>query len=347
MQTKTFKYKQPFLLACGEELPEIEITYSTFGKINEAGDNIIWVCHALTANSVVTEWWPGLFGERDYFDPDRYFVICANMLGSRYGSTYALSENPKTGSPYYHDFPNITVRDMIRAYDLLRESLGISRIRLILGGSMGGQQALEWAIEKPELFEFLIPIATNARHSPWGIAFNEAQRMSIEADGSWKEKCATAGMDGMRAARATALLSYRGYHAYVTSQLDDTDEKIDDFKAMSYQRYQGEKLARRFDAFAYWTLSKAMDSHNIGRGRGGIENALRSIRAKTCVIGLSSDILFPTSEQKIMADGVSESEFIEIDSPFGHDGFLVETEKLGEAISQYLRRHGWKSGKVT
>lgn len=338
MQTKTFTYKAPFRLECGEILPEVDIAYSTFGKINETADNIVWVCHALTANSVVTEWWPGLFGEHDYFNPKEHFVICANMIGSCYGSTYALSNNPDTNQPYYHDFPNITVRDMIQAYDLLRQELGIKKVQIIIGGSMGGQQALEWAILRPELFNYLIPIATNARHSPWGIAFNEAQRMAINADRTWKEKHPRAGIEGMRAARATALISYRHYDTYWKSQLDYTDEKLDDFRAISYQQYQGDKLATRFDAFAYWTLSKAMDSHNVGRGRGGVEKALGQIKTKTFVIGLSSDVLFPISEQKTLAEAIPYAEFLSIDSFYGHDGFLTETQKLSVAISGFLEK---------
>lgn len=341
MQTSVFTHDAPFELASGEVLESLQLTYSTFGTLNAQADNIIWVCHALTANSVVTEWWHGLFGEGAYFDPERHFVICVNMPGSCYGSTHALSVRPSTGAPYYHDFPLITVRDMVRAYELLRAHLGIARIRLVVGGSMGGQQALEWAILQPDLFEFVIPIATNARHSPWGIAFNEAQRMAIAADGSWQERHPKAGLEGMRAARATALLSYRGYSAYQRTQLDETDYKLDDYRAISYQQYQGDKLANRFNAFSYWTLSKAMDSHNVGRDRGGVESALRRVKAKTLAIGLSTDMLFPVAEQRRIAEGVPQGSYHEISSVYGHDGFLVEFDKLGEAICDYLQQHGW------
>ncbi|MEZ4775058.1 MAG: homoserine O-acetyltransferase [Bacteroidia bacterium] len=335
MQTHFFHYQQPFQLESGEILPELTLAYATLGTINPARDNIVWFCHALTANAIVPEWWPGMIGDGLLFDPARDFLICANMPGSCYGSTNALSVNPATGEPYYHTFPLLTNRDIARAFDLLRQHLKIERIRLILGGSLGGQQALEWAILQPEVFDYLIPIATNAQHSPWGIAFNESQRLAIQADVTWKNSRPDAGLAGMRAARSVALLSYRGYGAYSATQQESTDEKTDDFLASSYQRYQGDKLVKRFHAFSYWALSKAMDSHHVGRGRGGVETALQAIRAKTLVIGLDSDILFPVNEQKLLAEHIPGAIYREISSDFGHDGFLIETEKLTKLIRAF------------
>ncbi|MDX2247647.1 MAG: homoserine O-acetyltransferase [Bacteroidia bacterium] len=336
MQTHFFHYTQPFQLESGEILPELTLAYATLGKINAQRNNVVWFCHALTANAIVPEWWPGMIGEGLLFDPDRDFLICANMPGSCYGSTNALSLNPATGEPYYHHFPLLTNRDMVRAFDLLREYLNIHQIRMILGGSLGGQQALEWSIMKPELFEYLIPIATNAQHSPWGIAFNESQRLAIQADETWKNASPDAGLAGMRAARSVALLSYRGYYAYGATQTEPTDEKTDDFLASSYQRYQGDKLVKRFHTFAYWTLSKAMDSHHLGRGRGGVVTALRSIKAKTMVVGLDSDILFPVEEQKLLAQHIPDALYREISSNYGHDGFLIETEKITNLIREFV-----------
>jgi homoserine O-acetyltransferase len=201
---------------------------------------------------------------------------------------------------------------------------------------MGGQQAMEWAILQPNLFKKLVLLATNAQHSPWGIAFNESQRLAIYADSSWSERRHDAGQAGLSAARSIALLSYRNYQTYQSRQSEDTDEKIDDFKASSYQRYQGLKLVRRFNVLSYLILSKAMDSHNVGRGRESREKALNQIRAKTLVIGITSDILFPPSEQQFLARHIPDAQYIEIDSPYGHDGFLVETEKISAILKDFL-----------
>ena len=255
------------------------------GQLNHTGDNVVWVCHALTANSDFSDWWSGLIEQQ--FDPDQYFIICVNMLGGCYGSTGPLSINPQTQEPYYHDFPQLTNRDIVKAFDLLRGELGINKIHTAIGGSMGGQQALEWSLVEPDLISNLVLVATNAQHSPWGIAFNQSQRMAIELDPTWNERHAQAGMNGMKAARATALLSYRSYQTYQETQQEDNDEKVDNFKASSYQIYQGEKLFRRFNAFTYWYLSKAMDAHHVGRNRKGVSKALAQVKAQTTVIGIT------------------------------------------------------------
>ena len=335
MTQHTFHYPHSFLLECGESLPELHLAYVTYGTLNARKDNVIWVCHALTANAHIEEWWEGLIGPGKLLDTRHYFIVCVNMPGSCYGSTYALSPHPLTQTPYFYDFPLISIRDMVQAYDHLRQSLGINRIFVCLGGSLGGQQVLEWAIMNPHLFEHIVPIATNVRHSAWGIAYNEAQRMSIEADDTWGTLSPEAGTKGMLAARATALLSYRSYDAYNRTQTNE-DDPLEGFRAISYQRYQGEKLARRFDAFAYWTLSKAMDSHNVGRARGGVATAMGLIQARTLTIAINSDVLFPPIEQKTIADLVPRGQFREIESGYGHDGFLIETEKLTSVITPFL-----------
>jgi homoserine O-acetyltransferase/O-succinyltransferase len=331
-----FQQKKSFLLESGQSLAELEIAYHTFGNLNTQKNNVIWVCHALTANSDASDWWSGLFGEGKILDPNHYFIVCANILGSCYGSTNALSVNSETQSPYYHDFPLVTIRDIAKSLELLRQHLELPKIFLGIGGSLGGQQLLEWAILCPNLFENIIPIATNAVHSAWGIAFNEAQRMAIEADPSWKYSHPQAGVLGMKAARAMALISYRNYNTYQMAQKEENNAKIDGFKASSYQQYQGEKLLRRFKAFSYWTLSKAMDSHNVGRGRGSIKNALQTIQAKTLVMGITSDLLFPPLEQRFIAGNIKNAHYSEIQSLYGHDGFLLEFEKINEEITKFL-----------
>lgn len=338
LDTNTFHYDQSFKLESGISLPGFQLQYHSLGKLNKEKNNVIWICHALTGSSNFQDWWPGLFGKGLLYDPDEYFIICVNMLGSCYGSTGPLSTNPLTGQPFYHAFPQLTNRDMVNSFDVLRQYLGIKRIHTLIGGSMGGQHALEWSIIQPERIDYLIQIASNAKHSPWGIAFNEAQRMAIEYDASWQTNTPEAGMHGMRAARAMALLSYRHYRTYEKTQSEDTDEKLDHFRTSSYQRYQGEKLYRRFNAYTYWILSKAMDSHNVGRGRGGILSALQNVKAKSLFVGVKTDILFPLQEQEFLARHVPHASLMVIDSDYGHDGFLIEITQLSQSIASFYKR---------
>ena len=338
MTYSIFNSDKPLTLESGYILPEYHLAYTTYGKLNNAKDNVVWIFHALTANSDAADWWAGLVGNGKLFDPENYFIVCANMPGSCYGSLGPLDKNPETGEPYYHDFPFFTPRDMIHAYQPLKEYLGIEKINIGIGGSMGGQQLLEWAIEEPELFEYIFPIATNARHSAWGIAFNASQRMSIEADGTWKEKKPEAGMEGMKAARSIALISYRHYDTYHASQSEHHIDKIENYKSESYQKYQGEKLGKRFNAFSYYFLSKGMDAHNVGRGRVSIENALQQTKAKTIVIGVYTDILFPLSEQQFIAENIPGAKLAAINSLYGHDGFLLEFEQIQEIITDAIEK---------
>lgn len=342
-QTEDFIYRDKFELESGAYLPGFQLRYTTYGKLNEARDNVIWVCHALTANGNFMDWWRGLFGKGRLYDPDEYYIICANMLGSCYGSTGPLSINPETGAPFYHDFPQLNNRDMVQAFDYLRQHLGIDKIHTAIGGSLGGQHVLEWAIMHPNKIQYLIQLCSNAQHSPWGIAFNESQRMAIENDPSWQENQPDAGLQGMRTARAIALLSYRHYNTYQQTQSETTLTKLDGFQASSYQQYQGDKLARRFNAFSYWILSKAMDSHNVGRDRGTIIHALEKIQAHALFLGVSTDQLFPVSEQEFLAKHVDGAQLAVIDSDYGHDGFLIEIPALGKKIRQFYEQVSIKS----
>jgi homoserine O-acetyltransferase len=338
MSTLLYKYDKPFELESGAVLPELELGYHTFGTLNTSKDNVVWVCHAFTANSDVLDWWKGLFGTGYYFNPEQHFIVCVNMLGSAYGSSGPLSINPTTGQPYYLTFPLVTTRDMVTAQQLLAAYLGITNIHILIGGSLGGQQAAEWAIMEPDFIMNLILIASNAKHSPWGIAFNESQRLAIAADPTFEAGSPTGGARGLKAARAMALLSYRGYKTYGISQHEDNDEVIDNYKASSYQNYQGDKLVKRFNAYSYWYLTKSMDSHNVGRNRASIEKALGAIKARTLVIAIDSDLLFPVEEQKYLAKNIPGAVYAEFDSYYGHDGFLIETEALTNIISSFFKK---------
>ena len=340
---KIFHHTDSFSLESGAVLPGYHLAYTTHGCLNPAGDNVIWIFHALTANSDPAEWWPGLVGRGRLFDPSRHFIVCVNMPGSCYGSIGPLEPVPGNGRPYYHTFPFFTPRDMIRAYQPLQKFLGIRKIHIGIGGSMGGQQLLEWAIEEPELFDTIVPIATNGQHSSWGIAWNTAQRMAIEADPSFREERADGGLAGMRAARAMALLSYRQYDAYKLLQprLENflKENSPGEVSAASYQRYQGEKLVRRFNAFSYYSLSLSMDSHDLGRGRGGLEAALKKIRSKALVVGIGTDILFPVSEQQLLASLIPGAAYRQISSLYGHDGFLLEFVQIETLIQELLEEY--------
>ena len=330
-----FQLPDPFPLESGDVLAGAQVAYRTWGQLNAARDNVVWVCHALTANADVLDWWPGLFGEGHFFDPADWFIVCANVLGSCYGSTCPLAPDPATGIGRYQHFPLLTIRDLVAAHEALRQELGLTYIHTLIGGSLGGQQALEWAVSQPEIIGHLVVIATSARHSAWGIAFNEAQRLAIEADATYHEGRPGGGDAGLAAARAVALLSYRGYDAFLATQTEPDNSRLRDFRASSYQRYQGDKLVARFDAYSYVALTRTMDSHNLGRGRGGIETALTSIRARTMVLGITSDILFPLVEQRALAQGIPGAVYGELDSDFGHDGFLLETVKITQALEVF------------
>ena len=337
MEPNILKYKAPFPLESGTILPEIDIAYNTFGTLNADKSNVVWICHAFSANSNPTEWWPGMVGDGLFFDPKDYFIVCANMLGSCYGSTGPLSINPETRKKYYKDFPVVTIRDMVKSLTILRKHLGIEKIYFSCGFSMGGQQLLEWIITEPTIFNNILLGATNIKHSPWGIAFNESQRMAIEADGTFGQDDDNAGINGMKAARSIGLISYRNYKAYDITQHDEDNSKIENFKACGYQRYQGEKLAKRFNAYSYYILSKAMDNHNIERGRGAAKEVLKNIKSNIIVLGIKSDFLYPLEEQELMASLMPHSTFVAIDSHFGHDGFLIENEQISKILSTFLK----------
>jgi homoserine O-acetyltransferase/O-succinyltransferase len=304
--------------------------------LNTTKDNAVWIFHALTANSNPLDWWPGLVGPDNFIDPAKYFIICVNMPGSCYGSMGPLDEDPQTGRPFFHDFPFFTTRDMARAYRPLKDFLGIEKIFLGIGGSMGGQQLLEWAIEEPALFQNIVPLATNAIHSPWGKAYNASQRLCIEADPTWQERQERAGISGMKVARSVALLSYRHPDTYKMFQDDSDMESLQDFKSESYQRYQGEKLAKRFNAFSYYKLSQSMDAHHVGRERGGAAAALARIKARTCIIGIKNDLLFTAADQEFLALHIPEAEFFMIPSAYGHDGFLLEYNAIRSLAGSFL-----------
>lgn len=321
------KVKTPFNTESGGVLPEIDIAFHILGDLKE-NRPLVWVGHALTGNSNPLDWWPGIVGSGKYIDTDRYNVVCANVLGSCYGSTGAHSINPETGKSYMLDFPLITIRDMVKAHEILRKHLGIEKIDLFIGASLGAFQGIEWSIMQPGLVDRLIFLVAGARTSPWCKAFNEAQRMAMEADPTFFTGSESAGANGLKAARAIGMVSYRNYHTFDITQPDPENGQLENFRACTYQRYQGEKLAKRYNAHAYYYISKAFDSHDVGRGRGGIKRALENVKTKTLCISTDTDILFPVEEVKSVADMLPNAQHVALKSIYGHDGFLIENYKL-------------------
>lgn len=336
----TFRSPESFILERGGELPQLEIAYHTYGKLNKERDNCIWVCHALTANSDVADWWPNTVVDNGFLDPNKYFIVCANIIGSCYGSTGPLTVNPTTKEPWYDSFPKLTIRDMVKAHILLTDHLGISKIFSLIGSSVGGFQAIEWAVMQPQRFQSLVLIATAPYASPWTIAIDETQRMAILADHTYGEKRRDAGQKGLATARALGLLTYRGGKGYNLTQQDvptDCHEVPDQHRACSYQRHQGDKLIKRFDAYSYMTILDAFDTHNVGRGRNGISSALQKLSMPVLTIGITTDIIFTPEEMKELSSLIPLSRYKEISSEFGHDGFLVEHSDLNSIIKDFFK----------
>lgn len=327
---KFYYHDEPLPLECGSQIESLRIAYHTYGELSPERDNVIWVCHALTANSDVADWWPQTVVEGGLLDPTKYFIVCANKLGSCYGSSSSLDY-----APDYMSFPMITVRDMVHAHMILADALGLSRIKVLIGGSTGGAQAMEWAIMDPLRIENLVSAAVLPKCTPWVTATNEAQRMALFTDKTLTGSDPRGGGEGLAAARAISMLIFRNSYTFNSTQRDD-DPKITGYRAASYQRYQGEKLRKRFDARCYLRLIDALDSHDVGRGRAGVEAALGMIRARTMLMGVDSDIMFPADEIAGYTRYINDGVYREIESPYGHDGFLIETSKLTRIIKGYF-----------
>lgn len=336
---QTYSHDRPFRLESGVELPRLEIAYNTYGSMNPDRSNVVWVCHALTANSDVADWWPHTVETGCFLDPAKWFVVCANILGSHYGTTGPLSVNPATGTPYYGDFPDFTIRDMVAVHRVLADALGIGRIHALVGSSVGGFQAVEWAVDEPERFDKLVLIATAPVATPWAIAIDETQRMAIEADPTYGERRPDAAMAGLAAARAIGLLTYRGGEGYNLTQRETEPGKLlprAAHRPCSYQQYQGLKLCRRYNAYSYVKILDAFDTHDVGRSRGGLEKALSRISAQTMTVGITTDMIFPPAEMRRLAAAIPGAAYEELASDFGHDGFLVEHQRLNDILTKFL-----------
>jgi homoserine O-acetyltransferase len=337
--TRFFRVPGDFVLENGDVLREVDIAYRTWGDPANAKHNAILVCHALTGSSDVEAWWPNIIGTGKAFDPTRDFVVCANILGSCYGTTGPASVNPATGLRYRADFPRISVRDMVELERVLLDELGVDQLALVTGPSLGGMQALEWAVMYPERVGSIVPIGVGGRHSPWCIGISEAQRAAIAADPNWKDGYYSDDAPpekGLAAARMMAVCTYRSWDSF---EQRFGRERRDDglYQAQSYLRHQGARINERFDANTYVTLTHAMHTHDLARGRGEYEEVLGSIATPALVVSVSSDALYPPAEQQRLVEHIPGARYEILDSTHGHDGFLIETGRLGRLISDFRR----------
>lgn len=329
--------KKDFITESGHRFERPKAAYKTWGTLNESRDNVILICHALTGHAAADEWFPGLIGDRKLYDPAKNFIICINVPGSCYGSLGPWSKDPETDKPYRSSFPDITIRDMVRFQQLLLDQLNIRGIELVIGGSMGGMQALEFAIMDQRIKSACL-IAMGAAHRAWAIGISEAQRAAIRADPKWKggNYEFDVGPDqGIAAARMMAMITYRTPGNYDTKFGRRKQKDSDLYQVQSYLQYQGEKLAKRFDANSYVILSESMDSHDISRCRPSKEVVLNRVEIPIQVIGVDSDHLYPVSEQKELAKLLPNSRLHMIESPYGHDAFLIEFEQLHNIIKPF------------
>ena len=331
-------------LESGDTLQQAAVAYQTWGTLNACGDNAIIVCHALTGNTSLDEWWGGLLGPGKALDTDRYFVIAANALGSPYGSASPITLNPDTGRPYGIDFPQTTTRDTIAAHKALLEHLEVQQLAMAIGGSMGGMHVLEWSFYG-DFIRTIVPIAVGGRHSAWCIAWSEAQRQAIYADPAWKEgryREDEPPAGGLAAARMMAMVSYRSMPSFADrfgrQKMQNTGEPAP-YSVESYLRYQGAKLVQRFDANCYIRLTEQMDSHDVARGRGNYEDVLRSIEQPALVVGIESDVLYTLPEQKELVDHLPNATLKVLSSIHGHDAFLIELESLNEIVVDWMNVH--------
>jgi len=343
-ETRFLKVAGDILLENGERLREVEIAYRTWGNPENAAENAILICHALTGSADADVWWPNIIGEGKAFDPRQDYIICANILGSCYGSTGPASLKPGSRRRYRADFPRISVRDMVELQRVLLDELGVECLELVTGPSLGGMQALEWAISYPERVRSLVPIGVGGRHSAWCIGVSEAQRAAIASDPDWNDGYyddESPPTQGLAAARMMAICTYRSWESF-EHRFGRELRAEGQYQVQSYLRHQGEKINERFDANTYVTLTHAMHTHDLSRGRGEYPHILGSIPQPALVISVSTDALYPPQEQQLLADHLPASSYEILDSAHGHDGFLIETEELGQKIRRFRRAN--KSG---
>jgi homoserine O-acetyltransferase len=351
-----------FALESGGVLRGVTFAYETWGSLNADASNAILVCHALTGDSHAAGglapghpapgWWDGLIGPGRALDTDRYFVVCVNVLGGCQGTTGPASQHPDDGAPWASRFPVVTVRDWVRTQAIVADHLGVRTWLCALGGSMGGMQVLEWAVMHPDRVRSIIPIASDLAATAQQIGWWSTGRRVIHMDPKWRDgeyydaEPGDGPHEGLSIARMVSQITFRSDDVFTDRFGRETVEPLDGFSLWQrfqverYLEYHGDKLVRRFDANTYLLLTKAMDLHDIGRGRGGFEAAMARVRCRVQAMGISSDILYPSYQSREIVDlaracGVS-ADYVEIDSPHGHDAFLIETDQVGARVRDFL-----------
>tara|TARA_R100001244_G_scaffold6593_14_gene8013 strand:+ start:16456 stop:17583 length:1128 start_codon:yes stop_codon:yes gene_type:complete len=352
----------PLPLDSGASLAPVEFAYETYGELNADRSNAVLVCHALTGDQYLASthpltgkpgWWERMVGPGKPIDTDRHFIICANVLGSCLGSSGPATVNPATEKPWAMDFPVITIADMVRAQAMLLDHLGIERLHAVIGGSMGGMQAVSWAALYPERVASAVIIASAARHSAQNIAFHEVGRQAIMADPRWRGGAYYADDDppssGLAVARMAAHITYlseAGLTEKFGRRLQDRDAKTfgfdADFQVESYLRHQGISFVDRFDANSYLYITRAMDYFDLAEAHGGVlANAFRGSKTRFCLISFDTDWLYPTSESRAIVHALNaagaEVSFMELSSPFGHDSFLLENPEMNRIVDGFLK----------
>ena len=362
-----FPHDRPFALDGGMVLTDVSIAYETWGTLNENATNAILICHAWTGDSHVSGsaedghptpgWWEGVVGPGKAIDTNKWFVVCSNVIGGCQGSTGPATAHPEDGKLYGPRFPVITVRDMVRAQVRLTDMLGIRAWHSVVGGSMGGMQVLEWAVTFPDRVKTIIPIATCAQATAQQIAWGAIGRRAIRLDPKWRNgeyydaAIGEGPWEGLAIARMISQVTFRSDNVFTERfgrALVDMDADYnglglwDRFEVEGYLDHHGDRLIRRFDTNSYLIIGKAMDLHDIARGRGSLDTAMSRIKAPTLVMGISSDILYPTYQQKqihsILSEKGVDSTYVEIDSPHGHDAFLINFDQVGAPIEAFLER---------
>jgi homoserine O-acetyltransferase len=338
----------PFVLESGERLPSVTVAYRTWGRLRPQGDNAVLVCHGFTASADVERWWSPLLGPQRALDPARDFVVCSNVLGGCSGTTGPACERPDGGGRWGASFPEITIRDMVRVQAALLDALGVRRLRLVIGGSLGGMQVLEWALLFPERVDAIVPIAVSARHSAWCIGISAAQRQAICADPRWRDGHYPPDdppRAGLAVARQIAMLSYRS-PAGLAARFSRARGTGDRYAIEAWLEHHGAALAERFDAASYVTLTRAMDTHDVGRGSGGWREALAEVQVPALVVSIDTDTLYPPPEQQELAAALPNGRLAVLHSPHGHDTFLIEAEAVNTLVAGFAarrapaRRHG-------
>jgi homoserine O-acetyltransferase len=341
----TFAYAAPFRLEAGGSLQPVSVRYAVYGELNERRDNAVLICHALSGSARAADWWPEMFGS--VFDLSRDCVICTNILGSCYGSSGPTSINPASGKPFGPDFPLVTIRDIVRAQAHVLDELGVKRLHTVIGASIGGMQALQWAVDYPDRVEHCVAIGA-APLSAMGLALNHLQRKAIQLDPDFEDGRYAATEQparGLGLARAIGMCSYKSPELFDERYARNTNRNGEDplrgiderYDVAGYLDHQGEKFVSRFDANSYLVISKAMDAFELGRGYASEAEALQRIKAHVSLVGISSDWLFPANDIRALADRLKaagvQCDYTEFETAHGHDGFLAEMDAVAAVVN--------------